>query len=141
MFIYSKFGNKLFQLSLCGCECECEFKMNTFQNWLKNIYAMVLLDWSKFAATSSKMHSIASISKYSNNKDYYTTYKQCLVNLMLTLYRDSDSGWLLLAAFFYFSYENIKMTSILHLSEEIVYRDLYCLPYWWNEPTIKQIRG
>ncbi|CAG2198001.1 unnamed protein product [Mytilus edulis] len=106
---------------------------------LKNIYTMALLDLCKCLATSVKMLSVDSLPKCSSNKQYYSQYKLCLFYLLLNLYRDAVSGWLLLGTFFYSCQEYDKMSEVLLLSEKILTLELYDLPCVGYVPTLKQI--
>lgn len=121
------------------------FFINRIQNGLcpkslKNIYAMALLEFSQTYALSIRMPSIDSVSTYSSNKHYYSAYKKCVCHLLLNVNSDAMSGWLLLGAFFYSSQEYRKMTSLLHLSGEILSRDSNVLYSRWNLPSFQQIQ-
>lgn len=122
------------------------FFVNRIQNVLcpkslKNIYAIALLEFSKNIALSIRMPSIDSVSTCSSNKHYYSAYKKSVCHLLLNVNSDAMSGWLLLGAFFYSSQEYRKMTSLLHLSGEILSRDSNVLYSRWNLPSFQQIHS
>lgn len=103
--------------------------------FVKNIYAIALLDFCKRNATLIKIRAVNS--QHNSNKHYYSQYKQCLFNLLLNVNGDAVLGWLLVASFYYTCQEYRKMNVILQLSEEILSRDLYTLSLWVDISAVK----
>ncbi|XP_071150507.1 uncharacterized protein [Mytilus edulis] len=108
-----------------------------FPTALKNIYTLALIELCKYKAISIKIRSVNSL--HNSNKHYYSQYKQCLFHLLLNLNSDAVSGWLLLGTFFFSCQEYRKMTEVINLSEELLSRELYDLPFFDYTPTLKRI--